>query len=53
MRTHLWVAAASMGTLDHWLIMNGDAGPLGIYPILSVLTDKFVRFLRLYGFHDF
>ena len=29
-------------------IKHGDAGPLGIYPILSVLPDKFARFLFEY-----
>ena len=37
--------------LDHQLIKNRDAGKLGNYHILSVLPDKFVRFL--YEFHDF
>ena len=37
--------------LDHRLIKNGDAGKLGNYHILSVLPDKFARFL--YEFHDF
>ena len=31
--------------LDYRKIKHGDAGPLGIYPILSVLPDKFARFL--------
>ena len=31
-------------------IKQGDAGPLGIYPILSVLPDKFARFL--FEFHS-
>jgi hypothetical protein len=36
---------------DYWKIKNCDAGKLGNYPILSVLQDKFARFL--YEFHDF
>ena len=36
--------------LNHMLIIHGDAGPLGNYPIHSLLPDKFVRFL--YEFHD-
>ena len=35
--------------LDYRKIRQGDAGPLGIYPILSVLPDKFARFL--FEFH--
>ena len=31
-------------------IKHGDAGSLGIYPILSVLPDKFARFL--FEFHS-
>ncbi len=34
--------------LDYRKIKNRNAGPLGIYPILSVLSDKFVRFLFEY-----
>ena len=36
--------------LDYRKIKHGDAGPLGIYPILSVLPDKFARFL--FEFHS-
>ena len=36
--------------LDYRKIKQGDAGPLGIYPILSVLPDKFARFL--FEFHS-
>ena len=35
--------------LNHMLIIHGDAGHLGKYPVLSLLPDKFVRFL--YEFH--
>ena len=31
--------------LDCRKIKHGNAGPLGIYPILSKLPDKFARFL--------
>ena len=34
--------------LDYRKIRQGDAGPLGRYPILSVLPDKFARFLIEY-----
>ncbi len=37
--------------LDYRKIKHGDAGKLGNYPILSVLPDKFARFL--YELHDF
>jgi hypothetical protein len=37
--------------LDYRKIKQGDAGPLGIYPILSVQPDKFARFL--FEFHAF
>jgi hypothetical protein len=37
--------------LDYRKIKHGDAGELGNYSILSVLPDKFARFL--YEFHDF
>ncbi len=37
--------------LDYRKIKHGDAGKFGNYPILSVLPDKFARFL--YEFHDF
>ncbi len=37
--------------LDYRKIKQGDAGPLGIYPILSVLPDKFAR--SLLEFHAF
>ena len=37
--------------LDYRRIKQGDAGKLGNYPILSVLPDKFARFLfELHGF---
>jgi hypothetical protein len=34
--------------LDYRKIKNGNAGPLGIYEILSVLPDKLARFLFEY-----
>jgi len=34
--------------LDYRKIKNGNAGPLGNYAILSVLPDKFARFLFEY-----
>ena len=34
--------------LDYRKIKQGDLGLLGIYPILSVLPDKFARFLFEY-----
>ena len=37
--------------LDYRKIKHGDAGKLGNYSILSVLPDKFARFL--YEFHDY
>jgi hypothetical protein len=37
--------------LDYRRIKQGDAGKLGNYPILSVLPDKFARFL--FEFHGF
>ncbi len=37
--------------LDHRKIKHRDAGKLGKYDILSVLPDKFARFLS--EFHDF
>ena len=37
--------------LDYREIKHWDADELGNYPILSVLPDKFARFL--YEFHDF
>jgi hypothetical protein len=37
--------------LDYRKIKHGDAGKLGKYDILSVLPDKFARFL--YELHDF
>ena len=37
--------------LDYRKIKNGSAGKLGKYDILSVLPDKFARFL--YEFYDF
>ncbi len=36
--------------LDYSKIKHGNAGPLGKYPILSVLPDKFARFL--FEFHS-
>ncbi len=36
--------------LDYRKIKNGNAGPLGTYPILFVLPDKFARFL--FYFHS-
>ncbi len=33
------------GALDYRKIEHGDAGKLGKYDILSVLPDKFARFL--------
>jgi hypothetical protein len=36
--------------LDYSKIKHGNAGPLGTYPILSVLPDKFARFL--FEFHS-
>ncbi len=38
-------------TLDYRKIKHWDAGKLGNYHILSVLPNKFVRFL--FEFHDF
>ncbi len=35
---------------DYSKIKHGNAGPLGTYPILSVLPDKFARFL--FEFHS-
>ena len=37
--------------LDYRKIKQGSAGPLGNYPILSVLPDKFARFL--FEFHAY
>ncbi len=37
--------------LDYRKIKHGDASKLGNYHILSVLPDKFARYL--YEFHDF
>ncbi len=37
--------------LDYRRIKHGDAGKLGIYPILSYLPDEFAGFL--YDFHAF
>ena len=37
--------------LDYRKIKNGNAGPLGNYAILSVLPDKFARFL--FEYHSF
>ena len=34
--------------LDYRKIKNGNAGPLDIYPILSVLPNEFARFLFEY-----
>ncbi len=39
--------------LDYRKIHQGNAGKLGIYPILSVLPDKFARFLFEYHSHRF
>jgi hypothetical protein len=36
--------------LDYRKIKHANAGPLGTYPILSVLPDKFARFL--FEFHS-
>ena len=36
--------------LDYLKIKQGNAGPLGTYPILSVLPAKFARFL--FEFHS-
>ncbi len=36
--------------LDYRKIKQGNAGPLGTYPILSVLPDKLARFL--FEFHS-
>ena len=36
--------------LDYSKIKHGNAGPLGTYAILSVLPDKFARFL--FEFHS-
>ena len=44
-------ASGGYDGLNYMLILHGDAGPLGTYPILSKLPDKFSRFL--YEFHDF
>ncbi len=40
-------------TLDHRKIHQGNAGKLGNYPILSVLPDKYARFLFEYHSHSF
>jgi hypothetical protein len=40
-------------TLDYRKIHQGNAGKLGNYPILSVLPDKFARFLFEYHSHCF
>ena len=39
--------------LDYRKIRNGDAGRLGAYGILSVLPDKFARFLFEFHSHRF
>jgi hypothetical protein len=39
--------------LDYHEIHQGNAGKLGNYPILSVLPDKFARFLFEYHAHRF
>ena len=39
--------------LDYRKIYQGNAGKLGDYPILSVLPDKFARFLFEYHSHRF
>jgi hypothetical protein len=36
--------------LDYRKIKHGNAGPLGTYPILSALPDKFAKFL--FEFHS-
>ncbi len=40
-------------TIDYRKIHQGNAGKLGNYPILSVLPDKFARFLFEYHSHRF
>ncbi len=47
-----WGAEASMAVsiTDYRKIKLGNAGPFGTYPILSVLPDKFARFL--FEFHS-
>ena len=40
-----WGQHGGFDALEYRKIKQGDAGPLGIYPILSVLSDKFARFL--------
>ena len=40
-------------TLDYRKIHQGNAGKLGNYPILSVLPDKFARFLFEFHSHRF
>jgi len=40
-------------TLDYRKIHQGNAGRIGNYPILSVLPDKFARFLFEYHSHRF
>ena len=44
---------AGYATLDYRKIHQGNAGKLGNYPILSVLPDKFARFLFEYHSHRF
>ncbi len=39
--------------LDYRKIHQGNAGKLGIYPIISVLPDKFAQFLFEYHSHCF
>ena len=39
--------------LDYRKIHQGNAGKLGNYPILSVLPDKFARFMFEYHSHRF
>jgi hypothetical protein len=40
-------------TLDYQKIRHGEAGRLGAYEILSVLPDKFARFLFEFHGHRF
>ena len=54
--TQWWEVEGIMGgyaTLDCRKIHQGNAGKLGNYPILSVLPDKFARFLFEYHSHRF
>ena len=49
----LWLGDGGYDALDYRKIKNGNAGPLGIYAILSVLPDKFARFLLEYHSYRF